>query len=121
MRKIAALLVVIVLALGVWLFLREDGLLEQVTEARVEQALLANRVPAPMADCMAPKLVDRLSIGQLVKLERMAPEDGETAIPLSIGEAMARLRRVDDREAVEQLVTVAGGCGVEIGLQIFGG
>ncbi|QFT77172.1 hypothetical protein [Erythrobacter sp. THAF29] len=114
MRKIAILMLVALLGLGAWMFFREDGLLEQVTEARVEQALLDNSVPPEMASCMAPRLVDRLSIGQLRKLERMAPQDGETAIPLSMGEAMARLRRVDDREAVETLVRAGGTCGFDL-------
>ena len=41
-------------------------------------------------------------------------------MPRSMGEAMARLCRVDDREAVEQVVTVGGGCGIEIGLEALG-
>ncbi|MBV7264736.1 hypothetical protein [Erythrobacter ani] len=117
MRTIVILLIVFLVGLAAWFFLREDGVLEQVTEARVEQALLANRVPAPMAECMAARLVDRLSLNQLRKLERAAPQDGESRIPLSTGEALARLRRVDDPEALEAVVTVAGGCGFELLLQ----
>lgn len=114
MRKIAILIVLVLLALGAWMFLREGGLLDWVTEARVEQALLDNNVPPEMAGCMAPRLVDRLSINQLRKLERMAPQEGETGVPLSVGEAMARLRRVDDREAVETLVRAGGSCGFDL-------
>ncbi|MBD2842374.1 hypothetical protein [Erythrobacter rubeus] len=117
MRNIVILLVVFLIGIGAWFLLRDGGLIEQVTETRVEEALLANQVPAPMAACMAPRLVDRLSIDQLRKLERAAPQDGENTIPLSTGEAMARLRRVDDREALEAVVTVAGGCGFELLLQ----
>lgn len=119
MRKIAVLLVVVLLAMGAWMFFRDDGLLDQVTEARVEQALLDNRVPPAMASCMAPRLVDELSINQLRKLERAAPQDGETRIPLSMGEAMARLRRIDDRQAVETVVMVGGGCGFDLMMQNF--
>lgn len=121
MRKLLILIAILAIGVGAWFVLRDDGVLEQVTEARVEQALLANGVPANMSECMAPRLVDRLSIGQLRKLERLAPEAGEERIPTSTGAAMARLRRVDDREAVEQVVRVAGGCGLEIGLEMFGG
>ncbi|MEM9501564.1 MAG: hypothetical protein AAF941_06925 [Pseudomonadota bacterium] len=112
------LLAIALVAAAAWFVLRNDGLLEQVTEARVEEALVANRVPAPMAECMAPKLTDRLSIAQLKRLERFAPQEGESRVPLSTGEAMARLRRIDDREAVETVVAVAGGCG--LGLLIEG-
>lgn len=117
MRSIVILVLVFLIGIGAWLFLRDDGVLEQVTEARVEEALLANRVPVPMAECMAPRLTDRLSIAQLKKLERFAPQDGESSIPLSTGEAMARLRRIDDPQAVETVVTVAGGCGVGLLIQ----
>ena len=120
MRNIIILLLVFAIGLGSWFVLRDGGLLDRVTEDRVEQVLLANGVPVPMTECMAPRLVDRLSIEQLRKLERLAPEAGEEQIPTSTGEAMARFRRVDDNEAVEQLVRVAGGCGIEIGLEFLG-
>ena len=114
MRLIAVGLAVLVIAIGAWLVLREDGILEQVTAARVEQALIDNGMPEPMADCMGERLVDRLDIAQLRKLERLAPEQGEAGIPRSISEALDRLYRVDDPEAVEALATSAAGCGVEL-------
>lgn len=117
LRGLFILALAIILGGGAWFVLSDDGLLEQVTTARVEQALLDNRVPEPMAACMGPRLADRLTIGQLRALERAKPQEGESTIPLSTGEAMARLRRIDDREAVEQVVVVAGGCGFELMLQ----
>ena len=42
-------------------------------------------------------MTDRLSINQLRKLQRIAPEDGESAVPLSTSEALDRLRRVERR------------------------
>ena len=117
LRGLFILGLAIVLGGGAWFFLRDDGALEQVTAARIEQALLDNRVPEPMAACMGPRLADRLTINQLRALERAKPQDGESAIPLSTGEAMARLRRIDDREAVEQVVVVAGGCGFDLMLR----
>lgn len=117
MRNIVILTAVFLIGLGAWFLLRDDGLLEQVSGARVEQALIDNGVPEDMAGCMAPRLVDRLDLEQLRKLERLAPQEGEEDLPASMGEAMARLRRVDDREAVGAVVSTAGGCGVEIGLE----
>lgn len=108
------------IGLGAWFLLRDDGVVEQVTEARVAEVLIDNGVPPVMTQCMAPRLVDRLSISQLRALERIAPQDGEGAVPTTTDAALDRFRRVDDREAVEQLVLVAGGCGIEIGLDIFG-
>lgn len=113
------LFVLFLLGLGAFYVLGGEKLVEKVTEARVEQALVDNGVPARMSACMAPRLVDRLTIRQLRKLERFAPEEGESRVPLSTGEAMARLRRVDDRQAVEEVVVVAGGCGIDIGLEML--
>ncbi len=110
MRRLVILLVVFAIGIGAWFLLRDDGLVEQVKEARVEQALIANGVPGELSGCMAERLVDKLSINQLLKLERLAPQDGEARIPQSLGGAMERLRRVDDNEAVEQLARAAGGC-----------
>ncbi|MEL7199114.1 MAG: hypothetical protein AAGL10_12440 [Pseudomonadota bacterium] len=114
MRWLTLLLIIIALAVGAWFVLRDGGLLEQVTEERVEQALLDNGVPEGLATCMAPRLTDRLTIVQLKKLERLAPEEGEERIPLSPGKALERLERVDDREAVETLGSVAAGCGLDM-------
>ncbi|MDJ0642811.1 MAG: hypothetical protein QNJ15_08330 [Erythrobacter sp.] len=112
--RFAAILVAIALiAVGGWLVFREGGFLNQVTEERVEDALLAKGVPVRMAACMAPKLTQRLSITQLQKLERLGPEEGESSLPASAGEALERLRRVDDEEAVEALAVVGTRCGVD--------
>ncbi|MEO0643979.1 MAG: hypothetical protein AAFY47_11280 [Pseudomonadota bacterium] len=97
-----------------WLFLRDDGFIEQVTAARVEQVLLSHGVPDSMAACMAPKLADRLSIEQLEKLNRIAPRDGEFTVPVSAMEALKRMRRVEDGDAVEQLARVSTVCGYEV-------
>ena len=117
MRFLVIMLIVLALGVGLYFVFKGDGMLERVTEQRVEQALLDNGVPARMSECMAPRLVDRLSINQLLKLERLAAQDGESTIPLSTGAAMARIRRVDDPDAVEQLVRVGGGCGVGLMLE----
>ena len=110
--------VVALLGIGAWFVFKPEGLLQQVTEERVEKALLNNGVPMPMAGCMAPRLTDRLTIDQLRNLEKMAPEKGESTFPMGPNEALTRLRRVGDDEAVEQLVRVAAGCGIR---QVLGG
>ncbi len=119
MRSLIILIAVFAIGIGVWFLLRDDGVIEQVTEARVEQALLDNGVPVNLSECMAEKLVDRLSIGQLLKLERLAPEEGEESVPRSAGAALTRLRRVDDNEAVEQVVRIAGRCSIDLIGPIF--
>ncbi len=120
MRNIVILLLVLAIGIGAWFLLRDDGVLEEVTEARVAEALIDNGVPPVMTQCMAPRLVERLSIAQLQKLERLAPIEGEGALPTSTSAALDRLRRVEDDQAVEQLALVAGRCGIEVGLERFG-
>lgn len=110
MKKLILLLLVVGIAFGAWFIF--SGGLDEVTEERVETALLDNGVPAPLAECMAPKLVEDLSIPQLLALEELAPQGDETRIPDSPGEALDRLRRVDDSEAVTALVSAGTSCAI---------
>lgn len=95
-------------------FLGGQALLEKVTEARVEQALLDNGAPPSLAKCMSGKLVDQLSVQQLLKLEKLAPEEGEGRLPASGREAIARFNRVDDPEAVRALAGAGASCSVSM-------
>ncbi|NVE94604.1 hypothetical protein [Altererythrobacter lutimaris] len=113
MKKLVILLLVVALGVGAWIWF---GGLEDVTEERVKTVLMDNGLSENMADCMAPRMVERLSINQLRKLERAAPQDGESSIPLSTQEALDRIRRVDDREAIEVTVGTAGICVIETAL-----
>lgn len=114
MRLLGILVAIALIGAGVWALTRDGGILQTVTEERVEGALLANGMPLPMAECMAPRLTERLSIEQLQKLEMLGPQGGETAIPHSRAEALARLRRVEDSEAVSALIGTATSCGIEL-------
>ncbi len=110
MKKLLLLLVVAAIGAGAW-FIYSGGL-DRVTESRVEAALLNNGVPAKLSECMAPKLVEDLSIPQLLKLEELAPEAGEDRLPTSPAAALKRLRRVDDTEAVTALVSAGSSCAI---------
>lgn len=100
--------------LGAFWFLGGQALLEKVTEGRVEQALLDNGAPPRLAKCMSGKLVDQLSIQQLLKLEKLAPEEGEGRLPASGREAIERFNRVDDPEAVRALAGAGASCSVSM-------
>ena len=92
MRK--ALILIIVLALAgtaAWLYF---GGVERVTEARVRTALTEKGVPPRLAECMAGRMTDQLTIAQLRSLERLAPLEGEPGIPLAPGDVMERMRRL---------------------------
>ncbi|MEO1730989.1 MAG: hypothetical protein AAFR64_09640 [Pseudomonadota bacterium] len=114
MRGFLFLIAAIVLAGVAYIVLRDDGLLEQVTAKRVEQALAANGAPEPLAQCMGEKLADRLSIEQLRKLEALAPREGESRVPQTTREALSRVKRVDDPEAVRVLGETGASCTTEI-------
>ena len=113
MRYVFLFVLFLAVLAAFWL-LGGEKLVERVTEARVEQALLDNGAPKPLAECMAGRLVDSLTIEQLIKLERLAPQDGETRVPLSRVEAVERLNRVEDPEAVRALASAGAGCTLSI-------
>ena len=105
MKRFAfALLMLAAIAAGVWVY---SGGLDAVTEARVNTALVEAGAPQELADCMAPQMVDKLSLVQLKKLEGLRAEEGEAAVPLSPTQLIERVRRVDDSEAV-QVTALAG-------------
>jgi len=76
----------------------------------MEIALVEAGVPEDQAACMAPRMTERLTPEQLRKLENVAPQDGEAAMPRDAGEALARIRRVNDPEVVEVTVRAAAAC-----------
>ncbi len=76
----------------------------------VETALLDAGVRAPMAACMAKRMTDRLSIAQLQKLQRLKGAPGEKVGDLSLGEMMARVRRIDDPEVVSVVTSSGAAC-----------
>ena len=113
MRKALILIVVLALAgTAAWLYF---GGVERVTETRVRTALTEQGVPPRLAECMAGRMTDQLTIGQL-RLERLAPLEGEPGIPLAPGDVIARLERVDDPQAIEVTVRAAAGCSLGISL-----
>ncbi len=112
--RLLILLAVLAIGIGAYFTLRDNGLFDQVTKARVEQVLLDNGVPENMAGCMAPRMVDELTIEQLRALENLAPRAGETRIPRSTEAALERLRRVEDEKAVRVLAQTGTSCGIEI-------
>ncbi|WP_370179420.1 hypothetical protein [Alteriqipengyuania sp.] len=104
------LLLILLGALGVGAWLYFGGGMQAVTERTVEVALVEAGVPQEQAECMAPRMAERLTTDQLRKLQKVAPEEGEAALPRDAAEALARIRRVDDPEAVEVTVRAAAAC-----------
>ncbi len=113
MKKLLLWIVVLaVLAAGA-LF---SGLADPVLEWRVKSALVEAGVGERRAECMANRMVERLTPAQLWKLRQgMAPQPGEPAEGYGLGELVKRLDRVNDGEAVAVLTTSAGLCAIGLG------
>ncbi len=113
MRKLIVTSLLVVLLAGGALF---TGLADPVVEWRVKSALVESGLGEKRAGCMAERMVDRLTIGQLWKLRQgMAAQDGEPEEGYGLGELIKRLRRVDDGEAVAVLTSSAGLCAIGVG------
>jgi hypothetical protein len=111
-KLLIGLLLIVVVGAGA-LF---SGLANPLVEMQVKSALVESGIGEKRATCMAERMVERLTIGQLWKLRQgMAPQEGEPEEGYGLGELIKRLRRVDDGEAVAVLTTSAGLCAIGIG------
>ena len=76
------------------------GCIDRVVESRVESALTRNGVSERNASCMAERMVDRLTIEQLRKLEGLAAQNGEAHRRTGLRDFLWRLDRVGDAEVI---------------------
>lgn len=86
------------------------GCVQTIAESRVRTALIDGGVPAGDADCMAQRMVERLTIDQLRRLEALEARDGEAERPRTLGEYVERVRRVGDSEVVAVTASSAALC-----------
>lgn len=108
MRKVVIIIALLaILGLFAWGAL---GGLDRVTAGRIESVLTQQGIPQPVAACMGERMAERLSLAQLRKLERLQAQEGEGEMPANMAEFLERLRRVDDREAIEVVGTSAAIC-----------
>ena len=113
MRKLILGLLLVILLAGGALF---SGLANPLVEMQVKSALVESGIGEGRAECMAERMVKRLTIVQLWKLRQgMAAQEGEPESGYGLGELIKRLDRVDDGEAVAVLTTSAGLCAIGIG------
>jgi hypothetical protein len=113
MKKLFLGLVLIVVLAGGAVY---TGLANPLVEWQVKGALVESGIGEKRAECMAGRMVDRLTIGQLWKLRQgMAPLEGEPEEGYGLGELIKRLDRVNDGEAVAVLTTSAGLCAIGVG------
>lgn len=113
MRKLITLLLALVLLAGGAVF---AGFADPLIAARIESSLVEAGVGEKRAECMAGRMVERLNVVQLWKLQQgMAAQPAEPESGYGLGELIKRLRRVEDGEAVAVLTTSAGLCALGIG------
>jgi hypothetical protein len=75
-------------------------------ESRIESALESAGLPAGLSSCMARRMVDRLSIAQLLKLRSLGGLAERPVGELSAREFLRRVRALEDPEIL-QVSTVA--------------
>ena len=97
------------------LALATGGCVQKIAESRVRSALIEAGLSDRNANCMAGRMVDRLTIGQLRKLEALKARAGERERPVTIGEYLERVRRVGDSEVIAVTASSAGLCAVGLG------
>ena len=84
----------------------------QPFEGRVASRLADAGLPRPMADCMARRWVDRLSLVQLQKISSVAEDlrKERSQGKLTIGRFVGRVRAVDDPEVFRVVSSSAAAC-----------
>lgn len=113
MRRLFIAIVALLLLAGGAVY---SGLADPVIAWQVKGALMQSGLGEKRAECMAGRMVDRLTVVQLWQLRQaMAPQAGEPDDGYGLGELVKRLRRVEDGEAVAVLTTSAGFCALGIG------
>jgi hypothetical protein len=113
MKKLLLWIVVLAVLAGGALF---SGLANPLVAWQVKGSLIEAGVGEGRAQCIADRMVERLTLPQLWKLRQgMAPQPGEPENAEGVGELVKRLDRVGDGEAVAVLTTSAGLCAIGIG------
>lgn len=76
-------------------------------EARIRTGLIRAGISPSVATCMAQRMVDRLSLLQLRRLQSVAAQGDQRIGDLTASEFLHRARALDDPEIVS-VVTMAG-------------
>lgn len=81
-------------------------------ESRVRTALLDAGLSRPVSTCMAQRMVDRLSLGQLQKLSRLSALRDTKIRNLTVGEFLKKTRALGDPEIFAVVTTAGLGCAI---------
>ena len=80
------------------------GCVAKLAEGRVKSALVDAGLSEPNADCMAERMTDRLSLGQLRKLEALR------GAKRTLRDYLAAVRKVGDAEVLSVTTSAAALC-----------
>lgn len=86
------------------------GCVDGVKESRVRKALVAAGLSEDHAQCMAHRMVQKLSLAQLRRLERFGDGASAGGRGRSIDDYVEAVRRVGDADAIEVTVSSAALC-----------
>jgi len=100
--------VLLLVAVTGW-YLIAGGGLQRFEEHRVRAALVESGVSTRRAECMARRMVERLDLLQLWKLQNFAEKRR------TLGAYIRGVKRVGDAEAIAVTVSSAGLCAVGLG------
>jgi hypothetical protein len=81
-------------------------------ESRVRTALLNAGLSKPVSTCMAQRMVDRLSLGQLQRLSRLSALRDTRISNLTVGEFLKKTRALGDPEILTVVTTAGLGCAI---------
>lgn len=112
MKKLLVIILSIAAVIGVAIF---AGLGDRFVEYRLRSALVEHGVGDVQAECMATRMVERLTTEQILKLRNLEPQEGVTETPMGVRDFLDRVGRIDDREVVTVSLTSAGLCGLGLG------
>lgn len=86
----------------------------QYYESRVRSALMDAGLSRPMAQCMAERMVDRLSTDQLQSLGRLGEMRKGESGGMTSGQFLDRYRRALDPEVYQVLARAGIGCALTV-------
>lgn len=83
-------------------------------ESQLSSALAAAGLPASVSTCMARRMVDQLSIGQLLKLRSLGGLADRPVADLSAREFLRRVRALKDPEILAVTGSALARCGLGV-------
>ena len=98
--------------LAIGLALAVAGCATPSPEARIRARLIEVGLSRPMASCMAERLVDRLSVGELRRLGSLVKLGNRDIGEMTVDEFIHRIRALQDPHILKVVTTAGLGCAI---------